>query len=204
MKKCDVMSTEFRVDNLGYRLNDQPLDGWLEPGAIDLPPLRAAYLYWQGLCLGTDAPARAQIDPADMRLSLPYLMLVDVRDQGRTFFFRLAGTNVAQGVDPTGRVLNDAVPDGAYRDHILSLYEQGCRGPSALYTVSRYGDVRISGAESPTVARLFLPLDMQQGVAGKLLVGQMWHRRRYQSDSLWNLNPSDITVPTFARLPAAI
>ncbi|MEM7653325.1 MAG: hypothetical protein AAF220_09110, partial [Pseudomonadota bacterium] len=71
---------------------------------------------------------------------LPFMMLVDVLDNGERFRFRLAGSDVATGVNPTGMILNDAVPPGAYHTHIVSLYQTAAARKSALYTVSAYGD----------------------------------------------------------------
>lgn len=68
----------------------------------------ALYAYWRGKRRhGGLLPARADIDPVDLRDLLPRLALIDVlRDTGELAFrYRLTGTEIVDrfGRDPTGK-----------------------------------------------------------------------------------------------------
>ncbi|PJI42090.1 PAS domain-containing protein [Ferrovibrio sp.] len=69
--------------------------------ALDLesatPRLRQAFEYWTAKCGGRSMPARADIDPAEIKPLLPYLILMEVRRDTKPgwpldFRYRLIGT----------------------------------------------------------------------------------------------------------------
>lgn len=57
-------------------------------------------------------PARADIDPMEMRQWLPRITLVHVSADGSRFTYRLVGTQIVDllGVDPTGQPVESAWP----------------------------------------------------------------------------------------------
>lgn len=64
--------------------------------------------YWRARCEAVGGvPARAQIDPADLRPLLPNLFIVDVEADPRRFRYRLVGTAVVEynQLEFTGRYL---------------------------------------------------------------------------------------------------
>jgi|GEM_PF-612029 len=183
----------FDDSKLFLRDNDV-LEDAVDPAVIDDDVLRGLFVYWSRLRVEQEPPQRDQIDPAEVVQALPFMMLVDVLDNGERFRFRLAGSDVATGVNPTGMILNDAVPPGAYHTHVISLYQTAAARKSALYTVSAYGDVTLDGHAPPTVSRLFLPLSWRDDSANCLLVGQRWLDNRYNQTSLWELYPLDIAI----------
>lgn len=65
--------------------------------------------YWTEKKAGRIAPARRDIEPADLRDLLPNVFLVDVERHPTRFRFRLVGTEIveAYGIDATGRFLDD-------------------------------------------------------------------------------------------------
>ena len=162
-------------------------------------PLRSLYEYWSGKRGGRSWPAREQIMPSEITTILPYIMLADVLNEGRDFYFRLVGTDVAYGVDPTGRRLQEAVPDGPYRDHISRLFRRGAAGPGALYSRTRYEYAGITGPR--TISRIFMPLASDGAVIDKMLIGQMRDRQIHADHSAWQANPPAIQEEFETRLP---
>ncbi|SME88965.1 PAS domain-containing protein [Tistlia consotensis] len=174
------------------------------PDVIAEAELRQLFDYWQARRVGDRLPRRAAIDPIEMggRL-LPYVMLVELLESGTRFFYRLVGTDVAFGVDPTGTVLNDAVPEGGYRKHIVELYCLGAASRNGLYARFGYG-TRPLGPHTPTaVSRLFLPIEERDGQPAMMLVGQMWSGPSYRNASLWQVTPERITREALFRLTGA-
>lgn len=63
------------------------------------PLLRSVHAYWDGKRRGRRMPARADLDPAEIKLLLPHLVLMDVLrdaspDWPLDFRYRLIGTHV--------------------------------------------------------------------------------------------------------------
>ncbi|GAB4362815.1 MAG: hypothetical protein Kow00114_18370 [Kiloniellaceae bacterium] len=168
-------------------------------GQVAEPALRDLYLYWHGKRGARAYPARADIDPAEIKKQLPYVMLVDVLDDGRHFRFRLIGTDVAIGVDPTGKLQHEELPEGIYRDHITALFRRGAAGPGALYSRSSYGYTAIEGPRS--VSRLFMPLSANGRIIDMMLIGQTADRQGRGGPSTWLANPPTVTEELEIRLP---
>jgi hypothetical protein len=87
----------------GYEYSDQPA----------APAILRLLAYWNARRGVRFAPARADIDPADITALLPDIMMVDVLDGGRDFRFRLIGTRIVEGVgrDSTGRLFSELYAD---------------------------------------------------------------------------------------------
>ncbi len=118
---------------------------------------------------------------------------------GRYFRFRLVGTDVAFGIDPTGKLQHEALPEGIYRDHITALYRRGAAGPGALYSLSSYAYTRIEGPRS--ISRLFLPLARDGEAVDMMMIGQVRDRSARIDHSAWQANPPTITEEIEFRLP---
>ena len=157
----------------------------------DLPPLRpdltdprlaALYAYWDGKRRGRSIPARADLDPIEMRAWLGNLLLIDAMPDGR-FVYRLYGTRFVDsfGLDMTGRDV-DVLPEDQ-RDRVRSDYEavRDAGQPRArLYTalfdssLSAQRPATATTVRAPQVVtweRLVLPLGEQPGPVTMLLVG---------------------------------
>src|SRR3546814_4839037 len=67
--------------------------------------------------------------PEEIKRLLPFVLLLDVLDEGRHFRFRLVGTDAASGIDPTGKLLHEAAPGGVYLNHLSALFSRGAAGP---------------------------------------------------------------------------
>ena len=171
-------------------------------------PLRQLYDYWTAKRGDRSWPARADILPSEISTVLPFVMLVDVIDGGGShggshgglqFRLRLVGTDVAFGIDPTGRLLHEAVPEGPYREHITALLSRGAAGPGALYSRTRYDYAEIAGPR--TIARLFMPLAADGETVDMMLIGQMRDRQIHADHSAWQANPPAIHEEFEMRLP---
>lgn len=166
---------------------------------IPEPQLRGLYLYWHGKRTGRGLPLSGAVDPAEIDSLLPYVMLVDVLGGGRHFRFRLIGTDVAIGVDPTGKLQHEELPEGIYRDHITALFRRGAAGPDALYSRTSYDYTEIVGPRS--VSRLFLPLTRDGTTVDMMMIGQLADRHAGKDASTWKANPPTVTEEVEFRLP---
>src|SRR5689334_7478477 len=94
------------------------------------PKIKWMHDYWQAKRAGREMPARSDFDPLDMRSVLGNLCLVEVMEgetggAPRRYLFRVDGSNLANitGFDLTGKFA-DQLPDPAYRDHVVALYDR--------------------------------------------------------------------------------
>jgi hypothetical protein len=136
------------------------------------PALRQLFDYWKAKCNGRRYPARADIDPAEMRYAVGNIMLVDVeRAASLRFRIRLHGSNllVHHGGELTGKMM-DELPDTERRKLVIQTFT----------------DVAITG-EPQSVCRAFvldkrnaryesviLPLSADGISVNMLLVGQFY------------------------------
>lgn len=83
-------------------------------------PLKDIYAYWLKKKGDRFAPSRADIDPTEIPLLLPYVGLVDVFRNPLRFRYRLTGTQIssAYGKELTGRYLDEIDLDGHQREII--------------------------------------------------------------------------------------
>jgi hypothetical protein len=72
--------------------------------------LRALHDYWEAQRGTRSMPARADIDPIDLKSLLPLLILIDVVPDPRRYVYRLVGTQEVEmrGADPTGKPVTEA------------------------------------------------------------------------------------------------
>jgi hypothetical protein len=84
----------------------------LDPTDIAQPALRRVYEYWLSKKGERRAPARRDLDPADLRDVLPTTLLIDVTRDPWRFTYRLAGTLTERihGVELTGRAIDTLKP----------------------------------------------------------------------------------------------
>ena len=164
--------------------------------ALNEPRLSALYDYWQAKRAGRAMPARADIDPLEMKSWLGHLLLIEITGPGR-FLYRLYGTAFVDsfGVDMTGKAVDELAPE--LQERVRGDYEAVWRSgqPRArLYTASfeaqPLGASRPAQAEVATWERLVLPLSDGKGAVVMLLVGAY---------PLADLQPSTPMVPASAR-----
>ena len=144
--------------------------------------LLETWLAWRvARCL----PQRSDIDPADLRLVLPYIIIVEIRAPDQAIV-RLAGTAYREmfGLELTGQNLNDLVSGearriGAYRNYAAATWPCG-RHAEVSYTYSK-------GA-ADTFEFLSLPLEAERPEEPPVLIsamqsilGRRWQNERVQS-----------------------
>jgi hypothetical protein len=118
---------------------DTPLLIW-SPGPDDCQATAMAeiYRYWQD-CRGTRPfPARADLDPLQMRAALGNIALIDVHREPLRFRIRLVGTDQAErlGFDPTGMWL-DELPAPEYARLLIARLTEILARPEPLLVRNR-------------------------------------------------------------------
>lgn len=125
-------------------------------GYADDPVLSAVLAYWRRKRGRRPLPRRADLDPTEIPKLLPHLQLVEVRDGGQRFRYRLAGTALvaAFGQEYTGKYL-DALFTGERLAAARHVYGTVCRERRPVFLRNSYGtnrDMRM------LANRLYLPL----------------------------------------------
>lgn len=102
---------QHALDQLFLDAGQQPPTVIWDPSADDLPRDGLQFLlsHWQGMAADGALPMVRDLDPIDLRPALGNIMLVDVKDDGRDFRYRLYGSAIAfiNGSDKTGRSVID-------------------------------------------------------------------------------------------------
>lgn len=130
------------------------------------------YEYWLEKKGRRRMPSRQDIDPTDISALLPHIMLIDVLN-GERFRIRMVGTALddATGLNATGRLLNEVMPDGPYADYVQGLYGEVVREKSPIYAECEHGDPdRVQHA----TIRLIMPLSDDGETVDGALVGQIF------------------------------
>lgn len=129
----------------------------LDLATSDYPELSRALAYWQRKRQDRFAPARADIDPADLVESLSRITLSDVfyRGDALEFRYRLAGTEICttHWRDPTGENPRDMTP-AAFGVLLQAHYEEAVhRRAPMMHLIMLTGPDKIR-----SYVRLLLPL----------------------------------------------
>jgi hypothetical protein len=82
---------------------------WRDIAKTTSPMVRKLHDYWQSKRAGRALPDRADIDPAELKPLLPYLIVAEVVEPPFRIRYRLIGTKIAavSGLDFTGRFLDE-------------------------------------------------------------------------------------------------
>jgi hypothetical protein len=142
--------------------HDRPeLSAGTQAGALTgaPPDLLEIYAYWQRKRGARAMPARADIDPAEIRRLLPGMLLVDVRatpDGTLDFAYRLVGTREVdmRGHDPTGRRVAEAYY-GQSADQVTQCYRRVAESRRPFLDDDCY---HLPGQEWSPSASIYLPL----------------------------------------------
>lgn len=148
----------------------QTADAGATPAAITDGRLQEAYDYWLQKCRGRHLPCRADIDPTEIPKLLPDVLLTEILPNGR-YRYRLIGTEIAelQGVNATGRFLDEILPGPEYKAHILALYDECVHSRRALYTERLFLS---RGQLERHIKTLFLPLSEDGETVNMIFVVQ--------------------------------
>lgn len=134
----------------------------------------AAFYYWRRKRAGRSMPSRADIDATEIPKLLPDLMLVDVLGDGR-YRYRLIGAENAraQGVNATGRYLDEVIPGLEYKAHVTALYDECVRQRRPLYSECQFFSPQQQAPERHTKV-LFLPLSDDDATVNAVMVAQVF------------------------------
>lgn len=138
------------------------------------PRMDLAYQYWRRKAAGRTMPRRGDIDPVEIPRILPDVMLVDAVEGGR-YRYRLIGTSnaQAQGMNATGRYLDEVLPGSEYKAHVLGLYDECVYARRGLYSECLFLSASRHAPERHTKV-LFLPLSEDDHAVNMVFVVQIF------------------------------
>lgn len=115
----------------------------------------ALFRYWTEARGGRPMPARADLDPLEMKAALPYLMLIDVI--GPEFRYRLVGTQVVQdfGRDLTGKTVGQQIRPMPFAADVGALFRRIRDEGRPVFTTGHH---QTPEGVTHSVSRLLLPL----------------------------------------------
>ncbi len=152
-----------------FRSTPLPLD------QIGDPAPKALYAYWQRKLEGRRMPARSDIEPFDLKVVLPQLILLDVQRDPLDFRYRVAGTRTYDifGCDLTGRSVRQLAPpalSGAIWASLEAMTRDGLPQHAHLEFATADGYARSYrvlrlplGDDGATVDRILVATGFQRG-----------------------------------------
>lgn len=137
---------------------------------LDAPRIAGLYAYWKDKRGDRPLPARADIDPVEIKPLLPGLFMIEVLEGPRRFRYRLIGTELVafSGRDSTGRMIDGALYGEAAEAVLGRLNEVVDTRRPLLSLSSAYWLAQQSWNR---VAVLFLPLSVGDRPVGMILGG---------------------------------
>ena len=150
------------------------------PFDIHEPRLRSLYGYWQAKKHGDDLPARADIDPLEMKEWLGNLMLIEFHGDVSDYQIRLDGTNLEHyyGAPRTGGGV-ETLTSMEERKLLLTQYKTVLDEKCPAYYEAEFTN---SDGVFSRQAKLILPLSADKQRVDMVLVG-IYFRAMDQPDS---------------------
>jgi hypothetical protein len=95
-------------------------------GVVNSERINSLLAYWQRLCAGRPMPTKRDIDPAQLKPLLPYLMIAEIHEAPLRVRYRLVGTEAVRLAqeDYTGRWLAEAGWDAEETASYLRQYAE--------------------------------------------------------------------------------
>lgn len=137
---------------------------------IKLPKLVQLYDYWESKRRGRRYPARADIDPTEMKFILGNVDLVEITYDPIVFTFRLSGSVIDrnEGFNMQGKTLDD-YPLPEHREAIKRTYLEALESAEPHYEeLDRVADDKLR-----RYGRLILPLSEDGEVIDMFLMGRI-------------------------------
>jgi hypothetical protein len=145
---------------------------------------QAMHDYWLAKRGSRAMPARADIEPVEIKKLLPMTVLVNVTADARRFVYRLVGTQevAERGNDPTGKSVAEAFFGGSLEE-TLSCYEYVVRNRAPFCYRDPYA---ASDGQIQNDDIIYLPLSDDGESVNMILVFTHCHsfRRRTKAGSL--------------------
>jgi hypothetical protein len=140
------------------------------------------YRYWDAKRGDRPMPARADLDPGEIRGLLPHLTLIERVEAG--FRYRLVGSRVVQdlGREMTGTMVGSHVNPPEYARALNALYARVCDGATPVFTTGEY---RSPSQLVHTVSRLLMPLGPSGGPANMVVLSRASRYDRGSTVSGW-------------------
>jgi hypothetical protein len=141
-------------------------------------PLAHLYAYWLDKRGERFAPARADIDPLELKFILPQLLVFDVLEGGQDFRARIAGTGTyaLHNADITGDLLSALRPK-EFADAILAHYRAIITHRQPTYSRTGYWE---GNYEAEAYHALRLPLSSNGRDIDMILVGEDYGASPYK------------------------
>jgi hypothetical protein len=138
---------------------------------VDDPLLRRLYDYWEEKRGERPMPARADIDPVDMRFILGSVLVADVLREPLRFFVRLHGTELVRraGYELSGKMLDD-LPRPQFRALTHRSWAKSVETRAPFHAIGE----RILDGRSARYEALILPLSRASDDVNMLLVGMRY------------------------------
>jgi hypothetical protein len=132
------------------------------------PLLRRLFDYWTAQRGERAMPARADIDPVDMRFILGSLLIADVLREPLRFFVRLHGTELVRraGYELSGKML-DELPQPQFRALTHRSFAKAVETRAPFHAIRD----RVLDGRSARYEVLILPLSRDGKAVDMLLVG---------------------------------
>ena len=140
-----------------------------QPTSLSVQPLRDLLTYWTELRDGRPIPHLKNIDPAEVRSALGFLMLLEPIEGDRDFRYRLFGSTLARvsGFDMTGKLMSSH-PASQYAVEFAVAMTRACmRHGVPLYTERQ----PVGTERTKCWPRLTLPLVDDTGSVARMLIG---------------------------------
>lgn len=131
--------------------------------------IREVYQYWMQKRGDRAAPPRADIDPIEMRVFLPNVVLLDVEQSPRRYRTRLMGTAFVEeyGEDTTGRYL-DEVDLGQEKQRLFTALDAVVA--SCTPTYMKPMENRLTNGRLIRFERIVMPLSNDGTTVNMLLI----------------------------------
>jgi len=139
---------------------------------IKHPRLRQLYDYWDGKRGARSMPARADLDPIEMRFAIGDIVLADVIDaEPPRFHIRLHGTNLAErtNFDLTGKML-DEMPSPEFRELSKHGFRRVAQSKEPLHALAE----RLLDGRMQRYEVIVLPLSSDGERVDRLMIGMIY------------------------------
>ena len=161
-----------RLDRLFDAMDCSPPELVWSPPSADLSCAILAFLYqyWSERGRGADLPRSSQIDALDLGPALGYIMLLEPKDGGGDFLYRVYGSRIVDysKAEMTGKRVWD-VPSPRVAAYFVASYRAVCIRREPLFTFHRSRLAQFYAQWE----RLILPFVNDDGEVDRLLVGNV-------------------------------
>lgn len=138
------------------------------PEQLRSEPARHVLAHWSSLADGARLPGYRQVDPADLRPALGYVLLLDVLEDGWDFRYRLFGSTISSvsGFDLTGKLLSEHPASAYVAEFSIAVGRAATRRRQPIYSLRH----PVGAQDTSLWEQLVLPLADENGHVVRLMV----------------------------------